>query len=300
MIAHRLSTIVSAHKIIVLRGGKIIEMGSHKDLLTKENGVFAGMWRQQITSDINEQTITEVEEHEGQGQLAIMVPDAAFDPSVQKSPTPSAKSTTKRSAVHQQPSSIADDGASGASPFVVDAERSFAADSTAEMAQAGVQSNEYEAVPPISTKDAEQNSVTQVGTSNPFETPEQPSTSLPETESPGVSFPSVDDDRPHLTHSISQSSDVASSTTSQSPTLNRSNSQGGSASIDSSGKKDKRKKMGSIGGLVRRVSEQGKNLVKSPSRSPVAETPGTESPFVEGSKTGRQKRFSMKTKGNNQ
>src|SRR6056297_4172694 len=39
VIAHRLSTIQSAHKIVVLQQGKIVEQGSHQELLTK-NGTY--------------------------------------------------------------------------------------------------------------------------------------------------------------------------------------------------------------------------------------------------------------------
>jgi ABC-type dipeptide/oligopeptide/nickel transport system ATPase component len=51
MIAHRLSTIVSCDQIIVMRNGKIIERGNHRDLLARDDGVFAGMWNQQISVD---------------------------------------------------------------------------------------------------------------------------------------------------------------------------------------------------------------------------------------------------------
>lgn len=47
MIAHRLSTIMHADKIFVLEKGKIIETGSHEQLLT-EKGLYYAMWRQQI------------------------------------------------------------------------------------------------------------------------------------------------------------------------------------------------------------------------------------------------------------
>lgn len=48
LIAHRLSTIMHADTIYVLEKGKIIESGSHKDLLANESGLYHAMWRQQI------------------------------------------------------------------------------------------------------------------------------------------------------------------------------------------------------------------------------------------------------------
>ena len=51
VIAHRLSTIIDADKIIVLESGKIVEEGTHKDLIIK-NGLYAEMWmRQQEQGD---------------------------------------------------------------------------------------------------------------------------------------------------------------------------------------------------------------------------------------------------------
>jgi ABC-type transport system involved in Fe-S cluster assembly fused permease/ATPase subunit len=46
VIAHRLSTIVHAHEIIVLDAGKIIERGSHQELLEKA-GRYSYMWNLQ-------------------------------------------------------------------------------------------------------------------------------------------------------------------------------------------------------------------------------------------------------------
>jgi ATP-binding cassette subfamily B protein len=43
MIAHRLSTIMDADEIIVLDAGKIIERGTHSDLLAA-NSHYASMW----------------------------------------------------------------------------------------------------------------------------------------------------------------------------------------------------------------------------------------------------------------
>ena len=51
VIAHRLSTIIDSDKIIVLESGKIVEEGTHKDLIIR-NGLYAEMWmRQQEQGD---------------------------------------------------------------------------------------------------------------------------------------------------------------------------------------------------------------------------------------------------------
>ncbi|KZF24470.1 hypothetical protein L228DRAFT_208986 [Xylona heveae TC161] len=47
VIAHRLSTITSADQIVVLHAGKVVECGTHEELLAKK-GRYASMWRKQI------------------------------------------------------------------------------------------------------------------------------------------------------------------------------------------------------------------------------------------------------------
>ncbi len=46
VIAHRLSTIQKMDRIIVLENGKIVEEGSHKELI-RQNGAYADLWRHQ-------------------------------------------------------------------------------------------------------------------------------------------------------------------------------------------------------------------------------------------------------------
>jgi len=47
MIAHRLSTILDADRILVFESGKIVEQGSHKQLVMQENGIYANLFRLQ-------------------------------------------------------------------------------------------------------------------------------------------------------------------------------------------------------------------------------------------------------------
>ncbi|MGN0961355.1 MAG: ABC transporter permease, partial [Christensenellales bacterium] len=47
IIAHRLSTIVNADLILVMKDGRIEEMGKHDELL-KLNGVYASLYKAQF------------------------------------------------------------------------------------------------------------------------------------------------------------------------------------------------------------------------------------------------------------
>ena len=50
VIAHRLSTVVDAHEIVVLDAGRVVERGSHGDLMALD-GRYAQMWRLQQSGD---------------------------------------------------------------------------------------------------------------------------------------------------------------------------------------------------------------------------------------------------------
>ena len=44
VIAHRLSTIIDADQILVMEQGRIVEQGSHQQLLEKQ-GLYANLWQ---------------------------------------------------------------------------------------------------------------------------------------------------------------------------------------------------------------------------------------------------------------
>jgi ATP-binding cassette subfamily B protein len=46
-IAHRLSTLRSAHRLIILEKGKLVQMGTHDELLAEEKGLYARLYKMQ-------------------------------------------------------------------------------------------------------------------------------------------------------------------------------------------------------------------------------------------------------------
>jgi hypothetical protein len=97
--------------------------------------------------------------------------------------------------------------------------------------------------------------------------------------------------RPSIPHSLSDNPQPPASSGLFSSSMTRSNSDVESA------KKDKRKRLSSIGGLVRRVSEQGRTMVRSNSSGKVGDLAdiAQESPSS-GETSSRSKRFSLKAK----
>ena len=48
VIAHRLSTIKNADKIAVINEGELVELGTHDELLGKENGFYKKLYEMQF------------------------------------------------------------------------------------------------------------------------------------------------------------------------------------------------------------------------------------------------------------
>lgn len=49
VIAHRLSTVKNANRIVVINNGEIAEIGTHNELLAKDNSVYASLYKTQIS-----------------------------------------------------------------------------------------------------------------------------------------------------------------------------------------------------------------------------------------------------------
>ena len=50
MVAHRLSTLKDADKIFVLDQGRIVEEGSHEELMKVKDGLYRKLWNGQFSS----------------------------------------------------------------------------------------------------------------------------------------------------------------------------------------------------------------------------------------------------------
>ena len=51
VIAHRLATIKKADKILVMDAGKIVETGTHKELLQRKNGYYRNLYEVQFMTE---------------------------------------------------------------------------------------------------------------------------------------------------------------------------------------------------------------------------------------------------------
>src|SRR3989338_2791954 len=58
VIAHRLSTVEHADRIVVLSQGRVVESGTHRELLAR-NGAYAGLYRDQFRDNPAAATATE-------------------------------------------------------------------------------------------------------------------------------------------------------------------------------------------------------------------------------------------------
>ena len=54
IVAHRLSTIESADRILVMKSGKIVEQGTHKELLAA-GGFYSNLYNSQFTNGATEE-----------------------------------------------------------------------------------------------------------------------------------------------------------------------------------------------------------------------------------------------------
>uniref|UniRef100_UPI00289FFE4E ATP-binding cassette domain-containing protein n=1 Tax=Brevundimonas sp. TaxID=1871086 RepID=UPI00289FFE4E len=56
VVAHRLSTVADADQILVLKAGRIVERGAHHELVARQGGEYAALWKKQTRAGKAAQT----------------------------------------------------------------------------------------------------------------------------------------------------------------------------------------------------------------------------------------------------
>ena len=54
VIAHRLSTVVDADEILVLEHGRVAERGTHRELVSQPDSLYADLWQKQNEAALEE------------------------------------------------------------------------------------------------------------------------------------------------------------------------------------------------------------------------------------------------------